>query len=762
MYSGGPSLETLPSYQPKTSFRKIAFLGTYIPRRCGIATFTSDLLQAVGGAAPATELAVVAMGGDGNYPSEVKLVLPEEDAGGYRRAAEQLNRAGVDLLCVQHEFGIFGGPAGSYLIPLLRELRIPVVTTFHSLLRSPDIAQRKVMDELVKRSQRLVVMAEHGAEILKEVYKADPRRIDVIPHGIPEFTFAETAPAKEELGYTGRHVMLTFGLLGPGKGIEYAIRSLPEISARHPEILYVVLGATHPNLVAREGERYRESLLELARDLGVSGNLHFENRYLPMEDLKRYMAAADIYLTPYPNEAQITSGTLAQAFGAGKAVVSTPYWHAKELLGDGGGVLVPPRNSAAISSAVNALLDHPAHMNALRRRAFREGREMVWSKVGERYLKSFREAAAAAPAPRTGSSWRPSPLPELKLDHIGRMTDGTGIFQHATFDVPNFHEGYCTDDNARAFLLSMQTGESTDSPGLWQMTSTYLAFLAAAFNESNGRFRNFMSHSREWLEEAGSEDSHGRALWALGTGAALARRDGWRLLCAKLFNAGLPAVESFTAPRSWAFTLLGLHEYLGICPGDLQAHRLRAELVDRLISCWDAGSSPEWPWFENVLTYDNARLPQALILSGSMLPESRALEIGLTALDWLATIQTAGFGHFRPIGNNGFYPQNGERSKFDQQPVEAQAMVAACISTWRVSHEQRWLTEAERAFDWFLGRNDVGLALHDSETGGCCDGLEPDRVNANQGAESTLAFALSLAELREALSANVEPAKQIA
>jgi hypothetical protein len=604
-------------------------------------------------------------------------------------------------------------------------------------------------------------MAEHGAEILKEVYKADPRRIDVIPHGIPEFTFAETAPAKEELGYAGRQVMLTFGLLSPGKGIEYAIRSLPEIRARHPEVLYVVLGATHPNLVAREGERYRESLLELARDLGVSGNLHFEDRYVPTGDLKRYMAAADIYLTPYPNEAQITSGTLAQAFGAGKAVVSTPYWHAKELLGEGGGVLVPPRNSAAISAAVNALLDDPAQMNALRRRAFREGRGMVWPRVGERYVKSFREAAAAAPA-KTGSPWRARPLPELKLDHVERMTDGTGIFQHATYEVPNFHEGYCTDDNARAFLLAVQSGGATDSPRLWQMTSTYLAFLSAAFNESNGRFRNFMSHSRQWLEEAGSEDSHGRALWALGTGAAMARRDGWRLLSAKIFNAGLPAVESFTSPRAWAFTLLGLHEYLGICPGDLKAHRLRADLTNRLIACWDQSSSACWPWFEGALTYDNARLPQALVLSGSMLPESRAMEIGLAALDWLAAIQTAGFGHFRPIGNNGFYPRDGTRSHFDQQPVEAQAMVAACVAAWRVSREQRWLTEAERAFDWFLGRNDVGLALHDAETGGCCDGLEPDRVNANQGAESTLAFALSLAELREALASSAEFAKQIA
>ena len=375
--------------------QKIAFLGTYIPRRCGIATFTDDLMHAVGFAVPEAERVVVAMGGSGEkYPPSVALSIEEEDGNAYRRAADYLNRFGADLVCVQHEFGIFGGPAGSYLMPLLRELKIPVVTTLHSVLRTPDIEQRKVMDELLARSSRIVVMAKRGADILREVYDADARKIDVIPHGIPEFRFADTAPAKAELGYSGRKVMLTFGLLGPGKGIEYAIRALPAIAERHPEVLYVVLGATHPNLVAREGERYRQSLQDLAAELGVSANLAFEDRYVPMDDLKRFMAAADIYLTPYPNEAQITSGTLAQAVGAGKAVVSTPYWHAQELLADGGGILVPVRDSASIASAVSGLFDDPEKMNAMRREAFRKGRAMAWPRVGELYVAAFGKAIA--------------------------------------------------------------------------------------------------------------------------------------------------------------------------------------------------------------------------------------------------------------------------------------------------------------------------------------------------------------------------------
>lgn len=761
------SLAPSPSSRRSRKLQKIAFLGTYIPRRCGIATFTDDLMHAVGSAVPDAERVVVAMGAAGEkYPPAVTLSIREEDGNAYRRAADYLNRFGPDLVCVQHEFGIFGGPAGSYLMPLLRELRAPVVTTLHSVLRTPDIAQRKVMEELLARSSRVVVMARRGAEILREVYEADARKIDVIPHGIPEFRFTDTAPAKAELGYAGRKLMLTFGLLGPGKGIEYAIRALPAIAARHPEVLYVVLGATHPNLVAREGERYRQSLEELAAELGVSGNLAFEDRYVPMEDLKRFMAAADVYLTPYPNEAQITSGTLAQAVGAGKAVVSTPYWHAQELLEDGGGVLVPSRDAGSIAAAVEGLFNDPEAMNAMRREAFRKGRAMVWPRVGELYAAAFGKAVAEPVANAnvnvSSAARHKRILPVLKLDHIERMTDGTGIFQHAIFDVPNFHEGYCTDDNARAFLLALQVEKKDETPALRKMASTWLAFLAAAFNPEKGRFRNFMSHGREWLEEAGSEDSHGRALWALGMGAAVARPDGWRLLCQKLFNGGLGAVETFTSPRAWAFTLLGLHEYLKTYPADLQAVRMRALLVDRLLDCHARSRGEDWVWFEGVLSYDNARLAQALIASGACLPETPALEVGLASLDWLVNLQTTGFGHFRPIGSNGFYPQGGERADFDQQPLEAQATVSACIASWRATGEARWLREAERAFDWFLGRNDVGLPLHDPSSGGCCDGLEPDRVNANQGAESSLAFVLSLVELDHALNANLEPVKQIA
>jgi glycosyltransferase involved in cell wall biosynthesis len=745
---------------------RIAFLGGYVPRKCGIATFTHDLFRAVSAGSPGSEAWVAAVTDPANgydYPPEVRLRLEEGDPDSYRRAARHLNFSRPDVLCVQHEFGIYGGPAGSHLLTLLKEVNAPVVTTLHTILSKPDIDQRRVMDELIRRSARLVVMAGRGAAILREVYGVDPEKIDVIPHGIPDVPFGGGEQARKELGYEGKRVLLTFGLLGPGKGIEYAIRAMPAIVRQVPDAVYVILGATHPRLVAREGERYRQGLEALAGECGVSAHVAFENRFVSPEDLERFMAAADIYLTPYPNEAQITSGTLARAFGAGKAIVSTPYWHAQELLADGAGVLVPARDVDAISREVCRLMGDPERMAAMCRRAHQDGRAMIWPAVAKRYLEAFAKAQSRA-APAIGYASR-SPLPPVvQLEHIERMSDGTGIFQHATYNVPNFHEGYCTDDNARAFLLCLHL----DRPGvklpdnLGRLATTYLAFLAAAFNPANGRFRNFMSHGRAWLEEAGSEDSHGRAVWALGTGCGRTRNDSHRMLCLKLFQESVVAVESFTSPRAWVFSMLGIHEYLKAFPGDIGMHRLLQSLAHRLMALWKRYSRRDWRWFEHILSYDNARIAQALIVSGSRMPGSGSLKVGLEALQWLAEVQTASAGHFRPVGSNGFYPRKGARAEYDQQPLEAQAMVSACLEAWRVTSRSAWLKEARRAFDWFLGGNDLGLPLFDAATGGCCDGLQPARLNANQGAESSLAFSLSLAEMLAAEAASAESVKQIA
>ena len=694
-----------------------------------------------------------------NYPPRVRFEILEKDLDSYRRAADFINFNNTDVLCVQHEFGIYGGAAGSHLLALLKEVRMPVVTTLHTVLTEPNPAQRKVMNELSLRSDRLVVMAQKGAEILMETYGIDPAKIDIIPHGIPDIPFASSSVYKEQFGVEGRMVLLTFGLLGPGKGIEHAIEALPEIVRRHPNVVYLILGATHPHLVAREGETYRLGLERLAEAHGVKDHVIFYNRFVSLDDLKEFIGATDIYLTPYLNEAQITSGTLAYVFGAGKAVVSTPYWHAKELLADGRGMLVPFRDPAAISAAVCTLLDDPSRLESTRHEAYRMGREMIWPAVAERYLESFRHARADRKASsRTAfAGWtlasRPYDLPPLRLDHIVRMTDGTGIFQHAIFNVPNFHEGYCTDDNARAFILSAlldEVGGEHPAANLNHLASGYLAFLAAALDYKTGRFRNFMSHGRQWLEDAGSEDSHARALWALGVGVHRSRNEGHRHLCVQLFDRGLFAVKHFSSPRAWAFALIGVNEYLQEHPEKDEALAAREHHTAELVRLWNGFATEDWQWFETSVTYDNARISQALISNGAAMNDPAVQEIGFKSLRWLLSLQKTQAGNFRPIGSDGFYQKGGARADFDQQPVEAQAMVSACLEAFRVSQDFMWLAEARRAFEWFLGRNDLGLPIYDSKSGGCGDGLHADRVNENQGAESSLAFHLSLAEMKYA------------
>ena len=738
--------------------RKIAFLGDYLPRKCGIATFTTDLRCAVASEFPATQCLVVPvndLAGGYDYPSEVRFEIAEQDLPSYLRAADFLNITDVDVICVQHEFGIYGGPAGSHLLALLRESRMPIVSTLHTILREPNTEQRRVMRELIRLSTRLVVMAERGREFLREIYRAPAAKIDLIPHGIPDMPFADPNYFKDEFGVAGKQVLLTFGLLSPNKGIEYALRALPDLLQEYPNLVYIVLGQTHANLLREEGEAYRLSLERLAKDLGVQKHVVFFNRFVELEELMRFIGAADIYLTPYLTEAQITSGTLAYAFGAGNAVVSTPYWHAAELLTADRGKLVPFRDPRAIANAVRELLHDEPLRHSMRKNAYRLGRDMVWGRVSQLYVKSFEQArqdhsfVGRRSSPIKTLDEQPGQLPDLKLDHLFRMSDSTGIFQHASFTVPNFAEGYCTDDNARALVLALMLQRlGQGSPRVSERAATYAAFLNHAFDRQRGRFRNFMSFDRRWLEDVGSEDCQGHALWALGLCVAQAGQGSFQMLAAQLFEQALPVAAEFTSPRAWGFTLIGIDEYLRRLSGDRRANQIRESLTAKLMQRYTDAAKDDWQWFEEVVSYANAKLPHALILSGRFMNDGKMLETGLNALRWLVKIQTSNAGSFRPIGSNGFFPRGKERALFDQQPIEAQATVSACIEAYHATSDMFWVAEARRAFEWFLGRNDLGLALYDSTTGGCRDGLHVDRVSENQGAESTLAFLLALAEMQ--------------
>jgi glycosyltransferase involved in cell wall biosynthesis len=743
---------------PVSNIRKVAFLGDYLPRKCGIATFTTDLCRAMAVEFPAFQCLVVPVNdvaGGYEYPAEVRFEIAEQDLTSYLRASDFLNITDVDVVCLEHEFGIFGGPAGGHVLALLRELRMPIVTTLHTVLREPNAEQRRVMRGLIRLSTRLVVMSERGREFLRDVYQAPMAKIDLIPHGIPDMPFADPNYFKDEFGVMGKQVLLTFGLLSPNKGIEFALRALPDILREFPNVVYIVLGQTHPNLLRHEGEAYRLSLERLAKDLNIQKHVVFFNRFVELEELMRFIGAADIYLTPYLTESQITSGTLAYAFGAGNAVVSTPYWHAAELLTAERGKLVPFRDARAIAVAVVELLRDESLRHSMRKNAYKLGRDMVWSRVAQLYAKSFEQARedhsfiGRKSSPIKTLDEQPGQLPELKLDHLFRMSDSTGIFQHASFTVPNFSEGYCTDDNARALVLALMLQKlGHGSQQLNAQAATYAAFLNHAFDRRRNRFRNFMDFDRHWLEEVGSEDCQGHALWALGLCVSQAGQGSFQALAAQLFEQALPVAAEFASPRAWAFTLIGIDEYLRRFGGDRRANQIRESLTAKLMQRYVDAATDEWHWFEDVVSYANAKLPHAMILSGRSLNNKDMLELGLKTLRWLTKVQTSEVRSFRPVGSNGFFPRGKERAMFDQQPIEAQATISACIEAYQATDDLVWIVEARRVFEWFLGRNDLGIALYDPGTGGCRDGLHMDRLSQNEGAESTLAFLLSLAEMQ--------------
>ncbi len=766
-----------PRGQSKLSLpSRIAVIGNYLPRQCGIATFTTDLCTAISaeyGTARLLALPVNDTEQGYDYPPRVRWSLAQDDVKSYQDAAESLNFNNIDMVCLQHEYGIFGGQAGGHILHLLRRLKMPLVTTLHTVLREPDPNQLMVMEEIAELSDRLIVMSQLSSQYLQEIFKVPGSKIDMVPHGVPDLPFLDPNFYKDRFGVEGKAVLLTFGLLSPNKGIENVIQALPQILAKHKNVMYIVAGATHPHVLRREGDKYRASLQALAKEVGVEAQVLFHDRFVSPEEMAEFIGAADIYITPYRGEAQVVSGTLAYALGAGKAIISTPYWHAIELLDGRRGALVPFQDPNAIARKTIELLDTPAIRHAMRKRAYLFARDMVWKKVAQGYMESFaRVRSDRVETPRVQFSARATPkalnrLPELKLDHLNALTDDTGMLQHAIFTIPNRNEGHTTDDNARALIFTVMLEDSAgDNPKARaknkgeleqanllaaDFSTRYLSFLEHAVNPANGRFRNFFGYDRQWKEPVGSEDCHGRALWSLGTVLGRSKNQGLRSAAGRLFEFSLPAAVEFYSPRASAYTVLGIQEYLNSYPGDRDAQKIRSVLSRRLLEMYESIRRPDWKWFENVVAYGNARLPQALLVVGSACSDDRMVAAGLEALDWLMKAQRCETNHhFVPIGSQGFYHQDGEKARFDQQPIEAAGAVSVCLEAFLITGDKRWRREAWSAFNWFLGDNDLQLPLYDSVTGGCRDGLHPERANQNQGAESTLSFLMALLEMRAA------------
>jgi glycosyltransferase involved in cell wall biosynthesis len=722
--------------------RHVALIGNSMPRRCGLATFTTHCRDAFAQALPDLRVDHYAMddGAQGiDYPADVHLI-PQHDPAAYSEAARRIEESGAEAIWLQHEYGIFGGSAGDLILGLLERTRLPLVTTLHTILDKPSAEERRVLDAVIARSARVMVMAELGRQILLRTYGVPAEKIALIPHGVPDRAHVAPESMKGRFGWEGRPVILTFGLLAPGKGIDTVIRAMPAVIATHPKALYVVLGATHPNLVREQGESLRGELAVLAAELGVADNVLFLNRFVEQEELLDYLQATDIYVTPYLNPAQITSGTLSYAVGMGKAVVSTPYVQAEEILGNDVGALVPFGDANAMGETIAALLSDSRALNAFATRAYAQGRRMIWSELARNVNTLLLEARAAEPArlvPRR--SYAPlAPDPSAIL----RMSDSTGMLQHGILCVPDRRHGYCIDDNARALMLMSQLPScDTETRDRWM--SIYAAFVQHAWNEDRRRFRNFMAFDRQWCEDVGSEDSNGRAIWALGVTARDAPQERYREWAAHWFEHSAGSLRDLPSPRSQAFLILGASAMLAARPGNSLATAIIADCGPALLALHEKSRSAVWEWFEPVLAYDNSRLPQALLLAGHHLGDQHMIDAGLRTLSWIVERQRAPEGHFRAVGTESFGRRYSHPLPFDQQPLEAQATVDAAESAWQVSHDPRWLEVAETAYRWFLGQNDLSLPLATPGDGGCYDGLTPTAVNRNQGAESLLALQLA-------------------
>jgi glycosyltransferase involved in cell wall biosynthesis len=742
--------------------KKIAVIGNYLPRQCGIATFTTDLCNALAGQTKKIEENLIAVAMDDvpegyDYPDRVKFQIRAHLQPDYIRAADFLNVHKFDLAILQHEYGIFGGNAGSHVLHLVQNLRMPVIITLHTVLRKPTEEQRFIIQELAKYSEFFIVMAHHADTLLKEVYGIDDEKVVFIPHGIPDVPFKRADSFRKSLGLENKKTLFTFGLLSPGKGLEVMIDAMPRIIEKHPDVVYTILGKTHPHIKDEFGDSYRQGLFQQISKLGIDKYVLFKDQFVEIETLTEYIKASDIYVTPYVSEDQIVSGTLAYALGMGTVVVSTPYLYAKEMTADGRGSLVPFSDPEAMAKKIISLLDNEDECLDIRKKCYQHGRSMIWKKVGSDYLDLGSRALRRAvdrPMPeyleRTDARIV-AELPEVNLHHMKVMTDDTGIRQHAKYSIPDLTHGYCVDDNARALIVASMHYSLQRDKNIIPLIQRYLSFLHFSFNPENGRFRNFMSYDRRWLEEVGSEDSHGRSLWGLGVAIKYAPNDAIRNMAATLFLDGIRVVDDFTSPRAWAFTIIGLHAYMSFFGGDASARRRRTKLAKRLFELFKDNATKEWMWCEERATYANAKLPHALILAGQWIPHTKMHEMGIASLKWLLKEQTAPEGHLSTIGNLNWHERKGERSTFDQQPIEAMCLVEACAEAYRSTRDTYWLEEGQRCLGWFMGRNDINENVYVFNTGGCCDGIHEHGVNDNQGAESTLAWLISLLTMYEVL-----------
>lgn len=748
---------------------KIAYIATYPPRECGIGTYTQNKFRAVHNYKISKQEVhkgiVIAMNDDKNtyeYPEEVKFLISQDQQIDYIDAARFINESGADICVLEHEFGIFGGQDGSYILSLLHQLKIPVIAVLHTVLKAPSYNQRAITTEISRMAAKTVVMSYKAVEFLTKVYGIDSGRIEIVEHGVPELQFNQET-VKRELNLETKKVLLTFGLISRNKGIETVLKALPPVVAKYPETIYIILGKTHPSVVRHSGEEYRFYLERLVKELKLEGHVLFINEFIDQNDLVKFLSAADIYVTPYLNEAQITSGTLSYAVGAGCAVVSTPYWHAVELLSEGRGRLFNFNDYKQLSSIFMELLDHPQAMDEMSNKASAYGRKITWPMTGQKYIKLAKtillQHQELGEAGKKEVVIDPLLLPPFSLDHIKRMTDGTGLFQHAKFGIPNLKEGYCIDDNARGLLMVLMAYKQENNSQAVELMRIYLGFIHYMQND-NGTFRNFLSFSRNFLDDVGSEDSFGRTIWALGYLIGNAPNDTYLQFGREMFLKASPNFEKLQYVRGIADTIIGISYYLQGSPSNIEMVEKMRHLSYKLIDKYNVYSTESWKWFEPVLTYDNAVMPLSLLHAGEILMDEKIINTAIESMHFISGI-TLKNEYLSIIGNEKWYAKDSIHSMFAQQPIDAMMMVLMFQKAYLLTKDETYLDNLYTSYMWFLGENDLRMKLYDHETKGCFDGLEFYGVNQNQGAESTLAYLISHLALSETFENKYDTNKEI-
>lgn len=733
---------------------KIAYISTYPPRECGIATFNQNLMRAISANYP--ERKTLLQGGfvvaindsedlsEYEYPEEVKYVIRQNHQKDYIRAANFINTSNTDVCILEHEFGIYGGESGIYILPLLNRLEKPLIAILHTVLKTPSYVQRIIIREIAEQSSKIIVMSHRAVAFLTSIYDIPAEKIQIIEHGVPDVEEPEENPVNSLSQFKNRRVLLTFGLISRNKGLETVVKALPAIVAKHPDVMYVVLGNTHPGVLKNSGEEYRDHLKSLAAQLGVSKQLSFINKFVSEEELVNYLSAAEVYVTPYLNEAQITSGTLSYAVGAGAAVVSTPYWHATELLCNNRGRIFDFKNAHALAEIVIELLDNDSLLNELKKNAYQYGLHLRWPVVGAEYIKAAQIAAAKhdfSDKILKNSIVDPEIMPKFSLTHVLRLTDDTGIVQHAKYGIPNLKEGYCLDDNARALIMALMAYQRTKSREAFELLPIYLSYIHYMQTE-DGNFRNFLSFNRQYLDEVGSEDSFGRCIWALGYLIGGATNNSYREFALELFHKSFPHFKALKHLRGMANTIIGICEYLVVVPGDEGMVTELVRLTQPLLDAYDRNQAADWQWFEEKMTYDNAILPLALLHSCEITGNDKAKQVALKTMAFLDKL-TLSNGYLSPVGNDGWYYRGGTFPTFDQQAIETMAMVLMHFQAYKLFRKPQYIEKMFLSYKWFLGENTLRAPLYDYETKGCCDGLLPTGINRNQGAESTLAYFIS-------------------